>query len=179
VKGDGKGTHCPGYNWITLSLRVINTETWASRMGRLDVRLTTLKNLLFRNEKKWKLDAIWKTLLRKAVAREGIICQWRWRCWWWCRPISWSRVLEKLLVAQPLNNIRAFYGARRVITVFKRALHWSVSRARSIQSVPPHPILLRSILKLPSHLCLGLSGGLFLLGFMSIILWNIMPYSPT
>jgi hypothetical protein len=40
--------------------------------------------------------------------------------------------------------------------VFTRALHWSLSWVRSIWSIPPHPISLRSILILPKHLRLGL-----------------------
>jgi hypothetical protein len=37
-----------------------------------------------------------------------------------------------------------FYGTRRLITVFTRALHWSLFTARSIQSIPSHPISLIS-----------------------------------
>jgi hypothetical protein len=33
---------------------------------------------------------------------------------------------------QPLKKFPAFYGTRRFITVFTRALHWSLSWARSI-----------------------------------------------
>jgi hypothetical protein len=39
--------------------------------------------------------------------------------------------------------------------VFTRALHWSLSWARSIQSTPSHPISLRSILILSTHVRLG------------------------
>jgi hypothetical protein len=39
IKGDEKGAW--GYNWTTLSLGVIITGTWSSRMGGLDARLTT------------------------------------------------------------------------------------------------------------------------------------------
>jgi hypothetical protein len=45
--------------------------------------------------------------------------------------------------------------------VFTRALHWSLSWARSIQSTPLHPISLRSILILFNHLHVGLPSGLF------------------
>jgi hypothetical protein len=41
---------------------------------------------------------------------------------------SWSSaLLEKLLIAQPLKKFSAFYGTRRFITVFTRALHRSLS----------------------------------------------------
>jgi hypothetical protein len=35
--------------------------------------------------------------------------------------------LEKLLIAQLLKNFPEFYGTLRFITVFTRALHWSLS----------------------------------------------------
>jgi hypothetical protein len=54
---------------------------------------------------------------------------------------------------------------RRLITVFTRALHWSPSRARPIQSIPSHPISLRSILILSTHPRLGPPSGLFPSGF--------------
>jgi hypothetical protein len=41
-------------------------------------------------------------------------------------PRSWA-LLEKPPVAQPLKNFATFYGTRRFITVFTRALHWSLS----------------------------------------------------
>jgi hypothetical protein len=45
-----------------------------------------------------------------------------------------------------------FYGTWRFINMFTRALQWSVSRARWIhESIPSHPISLRSILILSSH----------------------------
>jgi hypothetical protein len=50
---------------------------------------------------------------------------------------SWSWApLEKLPIVQPLKNFSGFYGTRRFITAFTRALHWSLSWARSIQSPP-------------------------------------------
>ena len=66
---------------------------------------------------------------------------------------QWSRVLpEKLKRPKLLKKSPAFYGTRRFITVFTRARHMSLSWARSIQSVPPHPTSRRSILILSSHL---------------------------
>jgi hypothetical protein len=64
-----------------------------------------------------------------------------------------------------LKNFTAFYGTRRFITMFTKALHWSLSWARSIQSTPSHPISLRSILILSSRLRLGLPSALFPSGF--------------
>jgi hypothetical protein len=61
--------------------------------------------------------------------------------------------------------------------VFTRALHWSLSWASSIQSIPLHTISLRSILILPSHLLLGLHSGLFPSGFLRKILYAFL-FSP-
>jgi hypothetical protein len=44
--------------------------------------------------------------------------------------------------------------------MFTGALHRSLSWARSIQSIPYHPVSLRSILILSTHLCLGIPSGL-------------------
>jgi hypothetical protein len=72
---------------------------------------------------------------------------------------SWSwALLEKLPLVQPLKKFPAFYGTRRFIIVFTRALHWSLSWARSVQSIPSHPISLRSILYCqPTYVYLQLS----------------------
>jgi hypothetical protein len=58
--------------------------------------------------------------------------------------------------------------------VFTRALHWSLSWARSIQSTPSHPISLRSILILSIQLRLGLPSGLFPSGFPTNILYAFL-----
>jgi hypothetical protein len=53
---------------------------------------------------------------------------------------SWSwALLEKPPIMQLLKNFPAFYGTRRFITVFTRALHYSLSLVRSTN--PYHPIL--------------------------------------
>jgi len=73
-----------------------------------------------------------------------------------------SRVLlEKLTGFQIVKKFPAFYGTGRFITAFTNARHLSLSRASSIQSIPPHPTSWRSILILPSYLRLGLPSGLF------------------
>jgi hypothetical protein len=46
-------------------------------------------------------------------------------------------LLEKPPIVQLFKNFPAFYGI--FITVFTRALHWSLFWARSIQSLPSHP----------------------------------------
>jgi hypothetical protein len=75
------------------------------------------------------------------------------------------------------GSCAAFYGTRRFITAFTRALHWSLSWTRLVQSIPPHPISLRSILIQPTHLRLGLSSGLFPYGFPTDILYAFL-FSP-
>jgi hypothetical protein len=51
--------------------------------------------------------------------------------------------------ANTLWNQRVYYH------VHKEALYWSLSPVRSIQSIPPHPSSLRSMLILSTHLHLG------------------------
>jgi hypothetical protein len=65
-------------------------------------------------------------------------------------PRSWA-LLQKPQIAQLLENFPKFYGTRKFILVFTRALYSSVSWARSIQSIPHHPISLRSILISLTH----------------------------
>jgi hypothetical protein len=54
---------------------------------------------------------------------------------------------------------------QRFITVFTIALHWSLSWARSIQSIPSHYISLRSGLIVSTHLRLGLPSCILPSGF--------------
>jgi hypothetical protein len=55
-------------------------------------------------------------------------------------PTSNMWVYTDVAVAQLLRNFPTFYGTRRFIIMFTRALHYSLSWARSIQSIPPHPV---------------------------------------
>jgi hypothetical protein len=68
----------------------------------------------------------------------------------------------------------AVYGTWKFITMFTRALHWSLSWTRSIQFIPPHPISLKSILILSSHLRLHLPIGFFHSGFPANILYAFL-----
>jgi hypothetical protein len=58
--------------------------------------------------------------------------------------------------------------------MFTRALHWSLSRAQQIQSIPLHRILPRYILILSSHLSLGLPSGHFPLAFPTRTLYAFL-----
>jgi len=74
----------------------------------------------------------------------------------------WIRVLlEKLTGLRLVKKVPAFYGTRMSITAFTSARHLSLSWARSIRPMPPHPTSWRYILVLSSHLCLGHPSGLF------------------
>jgi hypothetical protein len=73
-------------------------------------------------------------------------------------------------IVQPFKNFSAFYGTRRFITVYTRALHYSKSWARSIQSITSDFISQRSILILSTHIRLVLPNGLFPSRFLTNIL---------
>jgi hypothetical protein len=80
-------------------------------------------------------------------------------------------------VTHLLKNFPIFYGIRRFITVFTRALHWSLSWAKSIHSILPHNISLIYILIFFAHLRLSLPSGLFPSGFYTNILYAFL-FSP-
>jgi hypothetical protein len=75
---------------------------------------------------------------------------------------------------QLFKNFPAFYETRRFVTVFTRALHWSLFWARSIYSIASYPVFVSFILILPTHQRLGLSRGLFSSGFVSNILYAFL-----
>jgi hypothetical protein len=87
-------------------------------------------------------------------------------------------LLEKPPVAQLLNSFPTFCATRGFITVFTRAIPWSLSWARSTQSITRHPVSLKSILLLSTHLRLGLPSHLFPSGFPTcpahLILLNLI-----
>jgi hypothetical protein len=73
-----------------------------------------------------------KTMLRKNALEETYVQNVQ---------TPWSRVHpEKLTRPKLVKKFPAFYGTRWFITAFTRARHLSLSRARSIQSMPPSPI---------------------------------------
>jgi hypothetical protein len=78
----------------------------------------------------------------------------------WCRVL-----LEKLTGLQLVKKSPAFHGTRRFITALTSVRHLSLSWARPIQSIYPHPTSWRSILILSTHLRLGLHSVLFPSGF--------------
>lgn len=86
-------------------------------------------------------------------------------------------LFEMLLVAHLLKNFWIFCGIRRSITVFTRALHWTLSWGTWIQSSTLHSISLKihfNIILLPT---LSLPSGLFPSTFSTKTL-NAFLFSP-
>jgi hypothetical protein len=75
---------------------------------------------------------------------------------------------EGVTCAATQGIIPGFYGTRRFITMFTRALHLSLSWARSTQSIPSHPISLRCILILSTHYVLVFRVVSYFLAFPPI-----------
>jgi len=87
----------------------------------------------------------------------------------WC-----SVLLEKLTGLQLVKKLPAFHGTRKFITALTSVCHLSLSWARPIQSIYPHPTSWRSILILSTHLRLGLPSGLFPSGFPTKTLYTLL-----
>jgi hypothetical protein len=77
------------------------------------------------------------------------------------------------------KKLSAFYGGRMFIIMFTSSSHWFLSWARLIQSTLSHPIFLRSILILPSKICLGRHVGLIHSGFHIRLRINFSPMHAT
>ena len=79
-----------------------------------------------------------------------------------------------------VKKFPAFHGTRRFITALTSVRNLSLSWARPIQSIYPHPTSWRSILILFTHLRLGLLIGLFPSGFATKTLNtpSAHPYAP-
>jgi hypothetical protein len=69
---------------------------------------------------------------------------------------SWSSTFLRSCQLCSHSEISSILWNPKVYYRVQRALHWSLSWARLIQSVPSHPISLTSILILSTHLRLGL-----------------------
>ena len=69
-----------------------------------------------------------------------------------------SRALPQLTFPQVVKKFPAFYGTRRFIAAFTTARFLSLSRARSIQCIPPPIIFLEEPFNFYSHLKVGSSG---------------------
>jgi hypothetical protein len=80
---------------------------------------------------------------------------------------NWA-LLDKPWILRLLKNFPAFYRTRRFIFVFTRTLHWSLSWAKSIQSITSHPISLRYVLILSTNHVLVFPVVSFLLAFPPI-----------
>ena len=89
----------------------------------------------------------------------------------WCRVL-----LEKLTGFHLVKKFPAFHGTPRFITALKSVRHLSLSWARPIQSIYPHPTSWRSILILSTHLRLGLPSGLFPSGFPTKTLYTPLSF---
>ena len=107
--------------------------------------------------------------------------------WWWsvqtktCTLLMLTLLLTYSMEQSPSWEANRFFGQSnsphfmeplRFITAFTSACHLSLSWARSIQSMPPHPISWSSILILSSNLCLGLPSYLFPTGFPTKTLYT-------
>jgi len=99
---------------------------------------------------------------------------WR-RCKW--HLLHGAVLLEKLTVCQPTQEIPRILWNPKIHYPITSARHLSLSSASSIQSIPPHPTSLRSILILSSHLRLSLLSCLFPSSFTTKTLYRCKWYN--
>jgi hypothetical protein len=90
--------------------------------------------------------------------------------WIWALP-------EKLPIVQPFRKIPAIWRNMKVHHRVHKSPPLVPILSHSIQTIPSHPISLRSILILSTHLRLGLPSGLFPSGFPTNILYAILVYN--
>ena len=88
----------------------------------------------------------------------------------WCRVL-----LQKLTGLQLVKKFPVFHATRRFITALTSVHHLSLTWARPIQSIYPHPISWRSVLILSTHLRLGLPRGHLPSGFPTKTLYTPSP----
>lgn len=88
--------------------------------------------------------------------------------------MPWNRFLLERLANQ---NVYAFYGTLKFLTVFTTDCHFSLSWAR-LNHTPSPSIFVSSILILTFHLCLSHPSGLFPSGLPAKILYAHVPYMP-
>jgi hypothetical protein len=91
---------------------------------------------------------------------------------------SWSwALLEKPPICAGTQELPTILWNLKIQYCVHNSNHWTLSWARSIQSIQPHPIPLRSISILSTHQRLGIPSGLFPPGFPTNILYASL-FSP-
>jgi len=122
--------------------------------------------------KTWTTNFRWRPCHNRVVPRSSAIITYL--LTYFLTPCS-RVLLVKLTVFQLVKKFLAFYGTRRFITALTSARHLSLSWARSIQCMFPHPTSWRTTLILSSHLRLCLPSAVFPSGFPTTT--STLPYT--